>query len=92
MSIIVVKKDILFSNGKKGRSGGGVCTDGKIGDTSAEEERENSEMGQQENGNSILQKLDIVFVQLQLKLKLEKEYLRNLTKRDILCSSSETYN
>lgn len=49
--------------------GGGVCTDGKIGDKSAEEERENSEMGQQENGNSILQKLDTVFVQLQLKLK-----------------------
>lgn len=90
MSIIVVKKDILFSNGKKGRSGGGVCTDGKIGDKSAEEERENSEMGQQENGNSILQKLDTVFVELQLKLK--KEHLRNLTKRDILCSSGETYN
>ena len=46
-----------------------MCTDGKIGDKSAEEERENSEMGQQENGNSILQKLDTVFVQLQLKLK-----------------------
>lgn len=69
-----------------------MCTDGKIGDKSAEEERENGEMEEKENGNSILQKLDTVFVQLQLKLKLKKEYLRNLTKRDILCSSSETYN
>ena len=81
MSIIVVKKDILFSNGKKGRRGGGVCTAGEIGDKSAEEERENSEMGQKENGNSILQKLDIVFVQLQLKLKLKKRVLAQFDKK-----------
>ncbi|WP_195279539.1 hypothetical protein [Clostridium sp. J1101437_171009_A5] len=61
--------------------GGGVCTDGKIGDKSAEEERENSEMGQQENGNSILQKLDTVFVQLQLKLKLKKRALAQFDKK-----------
>ena len=81
MSIIVVKKDILFSNGKKGRRGSGVCRDGKIGDKSAEEERENGEMEEKENGNSILQKLDIVFVQLQLKLKLKKRVLAQFDKK-----------
>jgi len=58
-----------------------VCTAGEIGDKSAEEERENSEMGQKENGNSILQKLDIVFVQLQLKLKLKKRVLAQFDKK-----------
>ena len=58
-----------------------MCRDGKIGDKSAEEERENGEMEEKENGNSILQKLDIVFVQLQLKLKLKKRVLAQFDKK-----------